>query len=121
MSISTGLPGRAVLGATIVGVAVVSVAVALVVVAAARPSDAALRRQVATDLGVPEPLLDVPLVDTLVDRAGAQAKASVLEELDTSLAMGALAGIATAVVLATGIVSLDRPQRSRDDPRSVPR
>jgi hypothetical protein len=93
-------------------VAVVAVVVALVVVVATRPSDAELRREVAVDLGVPELLLDVPLVDGLVARAGAQAKDSVLDELDASLAMGAVAGIASAVVLAAGVVWLARPRRS---------
>lgn len=112
MSTSSRSSARVLLGAAIVGVAVVAVVVALAVVAATRPSDAELRREVAADLGVPEPLLDVPLVDGLVARAGAQAQDSVLEELDASLAMGAVAGIASAVVLAAGVVWLTRPHRS---------
>ena len=113
MSTSSGSLGRVLLlGVAIVGVAVVAVVVALVVVVATRPSDAELRREVAVDLGVPELLLDVPLVDGLVARAGAQAKDSVLDELDASLATGAVAGIASAVVLAAGVVWLARPHRS---------
>jgi len=112
MSTSSGSSRGVLLGAAIVGVAVVAVVVALAVVAATRPSDAELRREVAADLGVPELFLDVPLVDALVDRAGAQAKDSVLEELDASLALGAVAGIASAMVLAAGVVWLARPHRS---------
>lgn len=112
MPISVGRSGRALLGAAIVGVAVVAVVIALVVVAATRPSDAELRREVARDLGVPEPLLDVPIIERLVDQAGTRAKRSVLDELDASLAMGASAGISSAVVLAAGVVWLTRPHRS---------
>lgn len=96
------------LGAAVVGVAVAAVAIALAVVAATRPSDADVRRAVAGDLGVPEPLLDLPLVDRLVARAAARAKDSVTEELDSSLALGAVAGVLGAVLGAVGVVWLAR-------------
>ncbi|MFZ6003233.1 MAG: hypothetical protein ACOYXM_04800 [Actinomycetota bacterium] len=92
--------------------ALVAVGVALAVVGLTRPSDDELRREVVADLGVPEAVLDVPLVDDMVARAGAQAQDSVLDELDASLAMGAAAGVASAVVLAAGVVWLVRRQRS---------
>jgi len=95
-------------GAAVTGVAVAAVAIALGVVATTRPSDAEIRRAVAVDLGVPEPLLDVPLVDPLVARAGEQARDSVAEELDSSLALGALAGVLSAVLGAVGVAWLAR-------------
>jgi hypothetical protein len=95
---------RVVLGAAIVGVAVVAVVVALAVVAAARPSDAELRREVAADLGVPDAILELPLVERALDRVGTRAESSVVEQLDTSLALGGLAGVVSAALLAAVVV-----------------
>ena len=94
------------LGAAIVAVAVTAVVVALAVVAATRPSDAELRREVAADLGVPDVALDLPLVDRILDRVEARAKSSVLDQLDTSLTLGAMAGLVTAAILAVVVVRL---------------
>jgi hypothetical protein len=103
---------RVLLGGAIVGVAVVAVVVALAVVAAARPSDAELRREIAADLGVPDVALDLPLVDRALDRVGTRAESSLVEQLDTSVVLGGLAGLVTAALLAAVVVRLMGGQRS---------
>ena len=99
-----GSPRR--LAAAIAAVAVTAVVVALAVVAFTRPSDATLRREVAADLGVPDVVLDSPLVDRALERVGARAESSVLEQLNTSLALGAVAGLAAAILLAAVVARL---------------
>ena len=99
-----GSPRR--LAAAIAAVAVTAVVVALAVVAVTRPSDATLRREVAADLGVPDVVLDSPLVDRALQRVGARAESSVLEQLNTSLALGAVAGLAAAILLAAVVARL---------------
>ena len=108
MSSSSVLGSRPRLAAAIGAVAVAAVVVALGVVAVARPSDAALRREVAADLGVPDVALDLPLVDRALDRVGTRAESSVLDQLDTSLALGAIAGLAAAALLAAVVARLAR-------------
>lgn len=102
----------------IVAVALASVVSALVVVSLTRPSDAEVRRQVATDLGVPSGAVDLtelPVVQRLVDRATEDARRSIVDQLDTSLALGAATGVATALALAVLIVVVWRPDLRRSD------
>ncbi len=106
MSTSSVLGSRPRLAAAIGAVAVIAVVVALAVVAATRPSDATLRREVAADLGVPDVALDSPLVERTLERVGTRAESSVLEQLDTSLVLGAIAGLAAAALLAAVVARL---------------
>lgn len=106
---------RAVATAAVAAAAVIAVTVALLVVSLTRPSDEEIQEEVALRLGVPQVVLDHPIVQGVLDQTSEEAKSVVFEQFDQSLVLGALAGLLTAV--GTSILIL-RPWRPPGADRS---
>lgn len=100
---------RVVATAAVAVAAVAAVAVALLVVSLTRPSDRELQEEVALRLGVPEPVLDLPIVQQVLEQTSDEARSVVLEQLDQSLLLGAIAGLLAAVAASALIM---RPWRA---------
>jgi hypothetical protein len=93
------------LAAAIVVSSLVSVLVAVAVAWMALPNQDELQRQVASDLGVPPAILEVPLVAQALDAVTARAQRSVLDASRDSLALGAAAGASASLALSYIVAS----------------
>ena len=87
-----------------------AVLVAVVVAWAMLPTQSEIGREVATDLGVPPAVLGLPLVAEALDLATSRARQAVLDATREALLLGAAAGVATSVVLAS-VVAWRQAQR----------
>jgi hypothetical protein len=104
------------LAAAIVASSLVSVLVAAAVAWMTLPSREEIQRDVATDLGVPPAILEVPLVAQALDAVTARAQRAVIDASRDSLVLGAAAGAAASLALSYIVASRVATDGSRRRP-----